>query len=62
MRKRMIRWLSLLLAGMIAVSAGTIGFCADLRDDLTDTGALSNYLLGYMSWGVKRTGRSRSRM
>ena len=56
MKERMIRWLSILLAGMIAISAGTVGFCADSRDDLTDTGALSGYRLGYMSWGVRHTG------
>ena len=52
----MKKLLSLLLAAVILLSVGmTEGFCAT-ADDSADTGALSNYLLGYMSWGVKHMG------
>ncbi len=47
--------LSFLLA-LIAAFTAVILPASAARTDTSDTGALNNYLLGYMSWGVKHMG------
>lgn len=56
MKKTVLRMLSLLMALIIALTVGSIGASSAAVDDTSDTGALHNYRLGYMSWGVKAMG------
>ena len=56
MKKTVLRMLSLLMALTMALTVGSIGASSATIDDLSDTGALNNYRLGYMSWGVKAMG------
>ena len=56
MKKITLQILSLFMAVTMVLTVGMIGASSAAIDDLSDTGALNNYRLGYMSWGVKKMG------
>ena len=56
MQKTIVRLLSLLITAVMLLAAGTIGVSSAEVEELSGTGALNNYLFGYMSWGVKAMG------
>lgn len=56
MKKRTIKWIALMITVMMTLSIGTSNVFSATADDITDVGALNNYSLGYMSWGVKAMG------
>ena len=56
MQKTIVRMLSLLITAVMIVTVGTIGVSSAEVGEPSVTGALNNYLFGYMSWGVKAMG------
>ena len=56
MKKTALRMLSLLMAITMVLTVSSIGASSAEIDDTSDTAALNNYRLGYMSWGIKHTG------